>query len=124
VKSFVEAVKTVLGDQVADVRMSERLTESAVYLVAPESGMDRQLERLLARAGKLGLAAKPVLEINPHHELIAALANLSESEQVVRNDAAHLLLDEARILDGELPADAKAFSERLARVMRRSVPGA
>ena len=72
VKSFVEAVKTVLGEQVADVRVSERLTESAVCLVAPESGMDRQLERILARAGKLGSAAKPVLEINPHHDLITA----------------------------------------------------
>ena len=42
-------------------------------------------------------------------------------EQALREDAAHLLLDEARILDGELPADAKAFSQRLARVMRRCV---
>ena len=124
VKSFVDTVKTVLGEQVADVRVSERLTESAVCLVAPESGMDRQLERLLARAGKRGAAAKPILEINPHHDLITALANLSEDEQALREDAAHLLLDEARILDGELPADAKAFAERLARVMHRSVPRA
>ena len=56
----------------------------------------------------LGSAAKPVLEINPRHELIVALANLGEDEQTLREDAAHLLLDEARILDGELPADAKA----------------
>jgi molecular chaperone HtpG len=124
VTRFVASLKATLGEQVSDVRASERLTESAVCLVAPESGMDRQLERLLARAGKLGSAAKPVLEINLHHELIAALANLSESEQAARDDTAHLLLDEARILDGELPADAKAFSERLARVMLRSVPGA
>jgi molecular chaperone HtpG len=85
--------------------------------------MDRQLERLLARAGKRGAAAKPILEINPSHDLITAVANLSEDEQALREDAAHLLLDEARILDGELPADAKAFSERLARV-HRSVPRA
>ena len=50
-----------------------------------------------------------------------ALANLGEDQQALREDAAHLLLDEARILDGELPADAKAFSQRLARVMRRCV---
>ena len=109
------------GRAVADVRASERLTESAVCLVAPESGMDRQLERLLARAGQLGSAAKPILEINPSHDLIVALANLGEDEQALREDAAHLLLDEARILDGELPADPKAFSQRLARVMHRSV---
>jgi molecular chaperone HtpG len=122
VTSFIATLKATLGGAVADVRASERLIESAVCLVAPESGMDRQLERLLARAGQLPAAAKPILEINPRHDLIVALANLSDDEQTLREDVAHLLLDEARILDGELPADAKAFSQRLARVMRRSAP--
>ena len=122
VTGFINSLKATLGETVSDVRASERLTESAVCLVAPESGMDRQLERLLARAGQLGSAAKPVLEINPHHELIVALADLGDEEENLREDAAHLLLDEARILDGELPADAKAFSQRLARVMQRCVP--
>jgi molecular chaperone HtpG len=86
------------------VRVSERLTESAVCLVAPETGLDRQLERLLARAGQGGSAAKPILEVNPDHDVIGALANLPEEQQDLREDVAHLLLDEARILDGELPA--------------------
>jgi molecular chaperone HtpG len=122
VTSFIATLKATLGEAVSDVRPSERLTESAVCLVAPESGMDRQLERLLARAGQLPSAAKPILEINPRHDLIIALANLGDDAQNLRDDVAHLLLDEARILDGELPADAKAFSQRLARVMRRSAP--
>jgi len=119
VTRFIAGLKAVLGEQVSDVRASERLTESAVCLVAPESGLDRQLERILARAGQLGSAAKPILELNPQHELIVALANLGEDEQEFREDAAHLLLDEAKILDGELPADPRAFSQRLARVMQR-----
>jgi molecular chaperone HtpG len=49
------------------------------------------------------------------------LASIAEEDRALRDDAAHLLLDEARILDGELPADAKAFSQRLARVMRRGI---
>jgi len=122
VTGFIAGLKATLGEVVSDVRASDRLTESAVCLVAPESGMDRQLERLLARAGQLPSAAKPVLEINPRHDLIIALARLGDEEQSLRDDVAHLLLDEARILDGELPADAKAFSQRLARVMRRSAP--
>ncbi len=122
VTQFIQSVKATLGESVSDVRASERLTESAVCLVAPETGMDRQLERLLARAGQLGSAAKPILEINPRHDLIVTLANLGDAEQTLREDAAHLLLDEARILDGELPADARAFSQRLARVMQRCVP--
>ena len=121
VTGFIQSVKATLGEAVADVRASERLTESAACLVAPETGMDRQLERLLARAGQLGSAAKPILEINPRHDLIVALADLGDAEQTLREDAAHLLLDEARILDGELPADARAFSQRLARVMRRCI---
>jgi molecular chaperone HtpG len=121
VARFIASVKGTLDEAVADVRASNRLTESAVCLIAPETGMDRQLERLLARAGQLGSAAKPVLEVNPHHDLILALANLGEEDRALLDDAAHLLLDEARILDGELPADAKAFSQRLARVMRRGI---
>jgi molecular chaperone HtpG len=122
VMGFIQAVKATLGEAVADVRASERLTESAVCLVAPETGRDRQLERLLARAGQLGSAAKPILEINPRHDLIVALSNLGDAEQTLREDAAHLLLDKARILDGEQPADARTFSQRLARVMQRCVP--
>jgi molecular chaperone HtpG len=65
------------------------------------------------RAGQLGPAAKPILEINPHYDFIIALASLGDAEQSLCEDAAHLLLDKVRILDGELPADAKALSQRL-----------
>ena len=121
VAGFIASLKTVLADQVADVRASERLTESPVCLVAPESGLDRQLERILAQSGRGGLGAKPVLEVNPNHDLITALAAIGEEDRALSEDAAHLLYDEARVLDGELPADPKAFSQRLGRVMRRSL---
>ena len=100
----------------SDVRASERLTESAVCLVAPDNAMDRQLEKLLAGAGRLDNAAKPVLEINPRHDLITKLGALAEDSEL-REDAAWLLLDEARIVDGELPTDPRAFSARLARLI-------
>ena len=54
VARFIAAVKATLGDQVSDARASERLTESAVCIVAPETGLDRQLERILARSGQVG----------------------------------------------------------------------
>ncbi len=72
---------------------------------------------------KLGSAVKPVLEINPRHDLVVALADLGDAEQTLREDPRHLLLDEARILDGELPADAKAFSQRLARSCTEAFQG-
>ncbi|MGB6536086.1 MAG: molecular chaperone HtpG, partial [Xanthobacteraceae bacterium] len=121
VKIFVAFLKSVLGESVSDVRLSDRLTDSAVCLVAPDSGPDRALEKILAGAGRLPSAAKPVLELNPHHKLVLALAALGESERTFKEDAAHLLFDEARVLDGAQPADARAFSARLARVLERGL---
>jgi molecular chaperone HtpG len=120
VTGFIGYLKATLGEAVADVRASERLTESAVCLVAPEHAMDRQLEKLLAGAGRLTTAAKPVLEVNPGHALIARLSALGDTDAALREDAARLLLDEARIADGEAPLDARAFSARLARVIERA----
>ncbi|WP_062115083.1 molecular chaperone HtpG [Aureimonas sp. AU40] len=120
VGGFIAYVKTALGDTVSDVRASERLRESAVCLVAPDNAMDRQLERLLASAGRAPAAAKPVLEINPRHALVERLSRLSEAESDLRADAAHLLFDEARIADGEAPLDPRGFSARLARVLTRA----
>ncbi len=119
VKIFVAFLKSTLGDAVADVRVSDRLTDSAVCLVAPDSGMDRGLEKILASAGRLPSARKPIFEVNPRHQLVVALAGLGDAESAFKQDAAHLLFDEARVLDGERPADARLFSERLARVLGR-----
>jgi len=121
VKSFLVFVKAALGEAVAEVRASDRLTDSAVCLVAPDTGPDRALERLLAGAGRLNVASKPILEVNPHHKLVIALAALGDSERAFKEDAAHLLFDEARLLDGDRPADAKLFSDRLARVLERGL---
>ncbi|MBI3433655.1 MAG: molecular chaperone HtpG [Proteobacteria bacterium] len=121
VTAFIAFVKQTLGDTVADVRVSDRLTDSAVCLVAPESGPDRQLERMLAGAGRLKIAAKPILEVNPRHALVVALAGLGEGETSFREDAAHLLLDEARVLDGGVPPDARGFCDRLSRVLTRGL---
>jgi len=120
VSRFITFVKETLGDVVSDVRASDRLTTSAVCLVAPEHGMDRQLEKLLAGAGRLEAAVKPVLEINPRHTLVEKLSAVEIGDQDIRADAAHLLFDEARIADGELPVDPRAFSDRLMRLLERA----
>ena len=121
VKNFLAFLKATLGEAVAEVRASERLTDSAVCLVAADKGPDRALERLLAGAGQLTSASKPVLEVNPQHDLIKALAALGEGEREFKEDAAHLLYEEARLLDGDRPLDARAFSDRLGRVLKRSL---
>ena len=121
VTSFITFIKETLGEAVSDVRPSDRLTDSPVCLVAPEHGPDRQLEKLLTGAGRLKTAAKPILEINPRHDIIMQLASLGDDERAFKQDAAHLLFDEARILDGERPEDARMFGERLARVLKRGL---
>jgi molecular chaperone HtpG len=124
VTSFIAFVKLTLGDAVSDVRASDRLTDSAVCLVAPEGGPDRSLEKLLAGSGRAGPSAKPILEINPRHGLIISLAALGDGDNAFKEDAAHLLFDEARVLEGDRPADAKAFSARLARLLGRGLRNA
>jgi len=120
VSGFIAFAKQVLRDQVSDVRVSDRLTTSAVCIVASENAMDLQLEKMLASAGRAPERAKPVLEVNAGHALIAKLGEASGSEEE-RSDLAFLLLDEARIAEGEPPADPRAFAERLERLMTKAL---
>jgi molecular chaperone HtpG len=121
VRDFLAFMKGTLGETVTDVRASDRLTDSAVCLVAAETGPDRALEKLLAVAGRLNTASKPILEVNPRHQLVVALAALGDGDKTLKEDATHLLLDEARVLEGDRPEDPRLFSERLARVLEKSV---
>jgi molecular chaperone HtpG len=121
VTQFIAFVKTTLGEAVSDVRASDRLTDSAVCLVASEHGPDRSLEKLLQGSGRVVSAQKPILEINPRHGLVTALAELGDDDKSFKEDAAHLLFDEARVLEGVPPSDAKGFSDRLARLITRGL---
>ncbi len=119
VNDLLTFARQALSGDVSDVRASDRLTESAVCLVAPESGYDRQMEKILQSAGRLDAAEKPVLEINLDHTMIRAIAKHAE-DGAFREDAVRLLLDQALILDGEKPSDPRAFAERLQRVFERA----
>jgi molecular chaperone HtpG len=118
--TIVATVKLALGDRVSDVRASQRLTDSAACLVAGGAGPDRELERLLARHNR-GSSTKPVLEINMRHILVKALARAKTGgRETDIADLSALLLEEAQILDGEVPEDAAAFTARLNRLIMRS----
>ena len=108
----IAIVKEALGERVADVRASQRLTSSASCLVASGEARDRALERLLAQHDK-GVTRKPVLEINLKHPLVAAISDAKDAA----NDLSFLLLEQAQILDGELPEDPAAFAARLNRLV-------
>ena len=122
VGALIALIKTALGEQVSDVRVSKRLVSSAVCLVAPGAGPDLALERLLQRRNDGGVGLKPVLEINPAHAIVRSAAAGAVTNRVDEvAEIAHLLFDQARILDGELPADPAKFAERLNRFVLRGL---
>jgi molecular chaperone HtpG len=110
--AIIAVIKAALGDRVTDVRASQRLTASASCLVAGSHGPDRELERLLARQNR-GVGTKPILEINLRHPLVAAIGQAGAAAA----DLSFLLLEQAQILDGELPEDPAAFASRLNRLV-------
>ncbi len=111
-------MKQTLSEAVEDVRASDRLASSPACLVASERGLDRRLERILAQGGRLPKAAKPVLEINPAHPLIRALAaRMNVQDKGKLEDIVWLLFDEVRLIEGEEPSDAAQFGARLTRVL-------
>jgi molecular chaperone HtpG len=121
---LVVAFKSSLGDAVKDVRVTDRLTDSAVCLVADEGDMDLHLERMLKLHGHIDLAASTrILEVNPTHPLIKKLGALAEDETKGLDlaDAAFLLLDQARIAEGEKIADPAAFAKRLNQVLEKGL---
>jgi molecular chaperone HtpG len=114
----IAVIKDILGDRVSDVRVSQRLTTSASCLVAGGQGRDRQLERLLAQQNKAA-GSRPILEINMRHPLVAAIAGNKDTAR----DLSFLLLEQAQILDGELPEDPAAFASRLNHLVLRGLSG-
>ena len=119
--TIVATVKLALGERVSEVRASQRLTDSAACLVAGGRGPDRELERLLARHHR-SPGIKPILELNMRHILVKALARAKEeARETDIADLASLLLEEAQILDGELPEDPAAFTTRLNRLIMRGL---
>lgn len=122
---LIAKLKLTLGEHVADVRASKRLKESAVCLVAADQGMDLRLERLLKQHEQFKGQAKPILEVNPEHELVKQLETLVDGNSGTDLDEmAFLLLDQARIIEGEPVPDPGAFSRRMSRYLAKGLKAA
>ena len=112
-KALIDALKSALGEQVGEVRASTRLTDSPAALAAGEAQPDLALQRLLRRAGRTSFAPPPALELNPAHRLIEGLVSRAAAGEAM-DDWAALLLDLARIQDGESPVDPARFARLVA----------
>lgn len=111
----IAVIKAALGERVSNVKASTRLTSSASCLVADSQGPSRELERILSQQNR-GMKTKPILEINLRHPLVTAVTKAQAGSKVV-DDLSLLLLEQAQILDGELPEDPAAFAARLNRLV-------
>jgi molecular chaperone HtpG len=117
----IAVIKAALGERVSDVKASTRLTSSASCLVADSQGPSRELERILAQQNR-GMRTKPVLEINLRHPMVTAITKAQAGSRDV-DDLSLLLLEQAQILDGELPEDPAAFASRLNRLVLAGLGG-
>jgi len=122
VGTLVAALKQALGDNVKDVRTSNRLTDSPVCLVADEGDLDMHLQKVL-KAQNMAQDVPRVLEINPRHPLIKQLSSMATESGAADKltDPAFLLLDQARIFEGEALPDPKGFISRLSAVMEKGI---
>jgi molecular chaperone HtpG len=118
IAALLAAMKEALGPDVADVKATARLTDSAVVLAAREHGPDLQMQRLMRRAGRAMGPAAPVLEVNPRHKLIETLAAKIEDKELIA-EASATLLDLARVQEGDLPRDPSAFARRVTALLAR-----
>jgi len=116
-QDIIDKMKEALVDKVKDVRVTLRLTESPACLVADTYDMSGNLERLLKQAGQKVTPTKPILEINPHHPMVARL----KTEETHFEDWSHILFDQALLAEGGHPEDPAAFVKRLNELLL-SVP--
>jgi molecular chaperone HtpG len=123
IDGLIALFKLTLKDAVKDVRASQRLTESTACLVAEDGDLDMNLERLLRQHKRLDTGAKRVLEINPQCPLVAALTKRLKAKGNADEigEAAWLILDQARILQGETLEDPVGFARRQSEMMRRAL---
>ncbi|MGZ8249419.1 MAG: molecular chaperone HtpG, partial [Methylomagnum sp.] len=113
---LIERIKSVLGDKVAEVKVSGRLTDSPACLVSEVYGMSRTMERIMKAAGQGGMGmgmptSKPIFEINPDHSLVSRLRD--EANEARFADLTNILYDQAVLSEGAQLDDPAAFVKRL-----------
>jgi molecular chaperone HtpG len=119
-KPLLEKLKATLGDRVKDVRASVRLADSPSCIVSDEEEPSMQMQQMLRAMGQANIPSpKPTLEINPNHEIVKKL--LARQDDVVSEDAAWLLFDQALLMEGVPLENPATFVQRLNRILNLSV---
>ena len=114
-QALVERLKAALGDDVAEVRVSHRLTDSPAVLAIGEQDLGLQMRQILEASGQKVPESKPVLEINPGHPLIAKLDAEADGERF--DDLGRVLFDQAALAAGDSLKDPGAYVARLNKLL-------
>jgi len=113
IKPLLEKIKEALGDEVKEVKMSNRLVDSPSCLIAEQNGMGGNMERIMKAMGQDMPEEKPILEINPDHALIEKL----EKDEANLDDWAHILFDQAALSEGATLKDPGAYVKRINKLL-------
>ncbi|NMA13196.1 MAG: molecular chaperone HtpG [Chloroflexi bacterium] len=115
-EGLIQSIRDVLGEDVTDVRTTDRLVESAARLVNAENSMSPEMRKMYNLMQQEVGTDKKVLEINPSHPLVQKLAELDDAE--TKNDVIRQIYDGARIMDGETLDQAQMLN-RMQRLLLR-----
>lgn len=124
IATLITMLKEIYGDSVKDVRRTNKLSESPVCLAVGEGDMDIRMERFLRENKQLPETAyAKILEINPEHTVVTKLAEAinTDGRTAQTEDMAWLLLDQAKIIEGEEIVDPAAFSRRLTQLLTKGL---
>jgi len=111
----IKRIKSTLGEQIKDARLSHRLTQSPACLVADDNDMGIQLQRMLKAAGQDVADVKPIFELNPEHKLIVRLK--AESNDARFQELVHILFDQAILAEGGQLKDPATFVQRINKLL-------
>ncbi|PBJ10706.1 MULTISPECIES: molecular chaperone HtpG [Pseudomonas] len=114
-EGLVERLKTALGESVAQVRVSHRLTDSPAILAIGEQDLGLQMRQILEASGQKVPDSKPIFEFNPAHPLIEKLDNEQSDERF--GDLSHILFDQAALAAGDSLKDPAAYVRRLNKLL-------
>jgi molecular chaperone HtpG len=120
---LLELMKEELKDLVSDVRISGRLKDSAVCLVAGEHDLDPKMAKMFEAMGQEIPKGQRVLEVNPGHELISRMKEqfAKDNDSAQLKEYVGLLYDQALLLEGDKPRDPVAFARALSKLMAQGV---
>ncbi|MCL9821060.1 molecular chaperone HtpG [Helicobacter sp. 14348-15] len=123
-KTILEEFKKVLGDEVKEVRLSNRLVDAPSCVVADPDDPSAAMMKMMKQMGAMGMGTemaepKPILELNPNHTILTKLLLNNDSAKIA--EIAHLLLEEAKLLEGGKLKDVNAFVKRLNTLLENTL---